>query len=41
MDRVAIFVDAGNMFFAQKANGWWVDWKLAFQLKVKISAKAA
>lgn len=31
MDRVAIFVDAGNMFFAQKANEWWIDWKLAFQ----------
>ena len=32
MDRVAIFVDGGNIFFAQKANNWWIDWKLAFQL---------
>ena len=31
MDRVAIFVDAGNMFYAQKENGWWIDWKRAFQ----------
>jgi len=30
-DRVALFVDGGNMFFAQKANGWWIDWKLAYQ----------
>lgn len=25
-DRVAIFVDAANMFYAQKANGWFIDW---------------
>lgn len=29
MDTVAIFVDAGNMFYAQKENGWFIDWKRA------------
>lgn len=25
-DRLAIFVDAGNMFYVQKAQGWFIDW---------------
>jgi uncharacterized LabA/DUF88 family protein len=31
MDRVAIFIDAGNMFYAQKENNWWIDWRRALQ----------
>jgi uncharacterized LabA/DUF88 family protein len=26
-DRVAIFVDGANMFYAQKANGWHIDFR--------------
>lgn len=32
MERVAIFVDGANMFYAQKLNGWFIDWKLLYQL---------
>jgi uncharacterized LabA/DUF88 family protein len=31
MNRVAIFVDAGNMFYAQKEMGWWIDWRRVFE----------
>ncbi len=26
-DKVAIFVDGGNMFYAQRENGWFIDFK--------------
>jgi uncharacterized LabA/DUF88 family protein len=29
MDRIAIFVDGANMFYAQRHLGWFVDWKRA------------
>ena len=25
-DRLAIFVDGANMFYAQKTDGWFIDW---------------
>jgi len=32
MQRVALFVDGANMFYAQKLNGWFIDWKEFYQL---------
>lgn len=32
MQRVAIFVDGANMFYAQKLNGWFIDWEKMYQL---------
>jgi len=32
MQRVALFVDGANMFYAQKLNGWFIDWKELYQL---------
>ncbi len=25
-ERLALFVDGANMFYAQRENGWWIDW---------------
>ena len=31
MSTVAIFVDAANMFYAQKQQGWYIDWDAVLQ----------
>lgn len=30
MDRVALFVDGANMFYAQRDNKWFIDWKKVY-----------
>jgi uncharacterized LabA/DUF88 family protein len=30
--RVAIFVDGANMFYAQRDNGWHIDYKKVYDL---------
>ena len=30
-ERVALFVDGGNMFYAQMNNGWFIDWEKAYR----------
>jgi uncharacterized LabA/DUF88 family protein len=30
--RVAIFADAANMFYAQRENGWQIDFKKVYEL---------
>ncbi len=42
MKTIAIFVDAANMFFAQKDNGWFLDFgKLLFHLKRNVTLHGA
>ena len=31
MARVALFVDGANMFYAQRDNGWHIDWNRVYQ----------
>jgi uncharacterized LabA/DUF88 family protein len=40
MQRVALFVDGGNMFFAQRYNGWQVDFRLVYQYFMDNREKA-
>lgn len=30
MDRVALFVDGANMFYAQRNKGWFIDWQKVY-----------
>lgn len=41
MQRVALFVDGANMFYAQKDNGWHIDFKLVHQYFMDNREKAA
>jgi uncharacterized LabA/DUF88 family protein len=41
MQRVALFVDGANMFYAQKDNHWHIDWRLMFQFFTDNKEKAA
>ena len=41
MQRVALFVDGSNMFYAQKDNGWHIDFKLVHQYFMDNREKAA
>jgi len=41
MDRVALFVDGANMFYAQKDNGWHIDYRLVQQYFFQNREKAA
>jgi uncharacterized LabA/DUF88 family protein len=41
MQRVALFVDGANMFYAQKDNGWHIDWRLVYHFFTDNKEKAA
>ena len=41
MQRVALFVDGANMFYAQKDNGWHIDFNLVHQFFMDNREKAA
>jgi len=41
MARVALFVDGANMFYAQKENGWHIDYRLVQQYFFQNREKAA
>jgi uncharacterized LabA/DUF88 family protein len=30
-ERLALFVDGANMFYAQRENGWWIDWEKVYR----------
>jgi len=40
MQRVALFVDGGNMFFAQRSCGWHIDFRLVYQFFTDNREKA-
>ena len=40
MNRVALFVDGSNMFYAQRENHWHIDFKLAYQYFLDNREKA-
>ena len=35
MMRIALFVDAANMFYAQRDNGWEIDYKKVYKYFTK------
>jgi uncharacterized LabA/DUF88 family protein len=41
MQRVALFVDGANMFYAQRDNHWHIDWRLVFNFFTDNKEKAA
>lgn len=41
MQRVALFVDGANMFYAQKDNKWFIDFKLVYQYFMDNREKSA
>ena len=41
MQRVALFVDGANMFYAQRDNHWHIDWRLAYHYFTDNKEKAA
>jgi uncharacterized LabA/DUF88 family protein len=41
MQRVAVFVDGANMFYAQRNNGWFIDFRLVYQFFTDNREKAA
>ena len=40
MNRVALFVDGANMFYAQRDNGWHIDFRLVHQFFMDNREKA-
>ncbi len=40
MSKVAIFVDGSNMFYAQRDNGWFIDFRLIHQMFTDNREKA-
>jgi len=41
MVRVALFVDGANMFYAQRDNGWFIDFRSVYQMFTDNREKAA
>jgi uncharacterized LabA/DUF88 family protein len=41
MQRVGLFVDGSNMFYAQRDNRWHIDWRLVFHFFMDNKEKAA
>jgi uncharacterized LabA/DUF88 family protein len=41
MQRVALFVDGANMFYAQRDNGWFIDFRSVYQMFTDNREKAA
>jgi len=41
MQRIALFVDGANMFYAQRDNRWHIDWRLVFNFFTDNKEKAA
>jgi uncharacterized LabA/DUF88 family protein len=41
MQRVGLFVDGANMFYAQRDNRWHIDWRLVFNFFTDNKEKAA
>jgi uncharacterized LabA/DUF88 family protein len=41
MQRVALFVDGANMFYAQRDNHWHIDWRLVYNFFTDNKEKAA
>jgi hypothetical protein len=41
MQRVGLFVDGANMFYAQRDNRWHIDWRLVFHFFTDTKEKAA
>ncbi|HEV2493798.1 MAG TPA: NYN domain-containing protein [Terriglobia bacterium] len=41
MQRVALFVDGANMFYAQRDNRWHIDWRLVFNFFTDNKEKAS
>lgn len=41
MQRVALFVDGANMFYAQRDNGWFIDFRSVYQYFTDNREKAA
>ena len=41
MQRVAIFIDGANLFYAQRENGWHIDFRLVHQYFLDNREKAA
>ncbi len=41
MEKVALFVDGANMFYAQRENHWHIDWRLAYHFFTDNKEKAA
>lgn len=39
--RVGLFVDGANMFYAQRENGWHIDWRLVYHFFFDNKEKAA
>lgn len=38
--KVGVFIDNSNLYYAQKNDGWWIDWKkLNLYLKNKLDIK--
>ncbi|MGH9747225.1 MAG: NYN domain-containing protein [Candidatus Acidiferrales bacterium] len=41
MQRVALFVDGANMFYAQRENGWFIDFRSVYQMFTDNREKAS
>lgn len=41
MQRIGLFVDGANMFYAQRDNRWHIDWRLVFHYFTDNKEKAA
>lgn len=41
MQRVALFIDGANMFYAQRDNGWFIDFRSVYQMFTDNREKAA